>query len=244
MESVVSRATGVPIASREVRWTTVGIVGLVLLVVAQLYGVLTSPPDRDMGHLQKIMYVHVPAAWTMMVAYFVVAIASLRYLWKGDERADLLAAAAAESGTLLTGLTLVLGMIWAKPTWGIWWTWDPRLTSTAVLFFLYVGYLILRAFVDDPDRRAQWSAAVGLLGALNVPIVYMSVRWWRTLHQVQSSPATLDSPFTLGLRVNAVAMVLAVVLFIRHRYQSAQLERAAEQLHERAALGGRGGSHG
>lgn len=217
---------------------------LVLVAVAQLFAIVNSPADRDMAHLQKIMYVHVPAAWTMMIAYFVVAVASLRYLWKGDERADLLAAAAAESGTLLTGLTLVLGMIWAKPTWGIWWTWDPRLTSTAVLFFLYVGYLLLRAFVDDPDRRAQWSAAVGLLGALNVPIVYMSVRWWRTLHQVQSSPATLDSPFTLGLRVNAVAMAVAVGLFIRHRYQTARLERAAEQLQERAALGGRGGRDG
>jgi len=220
-------------------WTGVGI--FVLLALTQWIAISISVPDRDMGHLQKIMYVHVPAAWNMMIAYFVVAIFSLRYLWKGQERDDLIAAAAAESGAVLTGLLLVLGMIWAKPTWGIWWTWDARLTSSAVLFFMYVGYLILRAFVDDPDRRAQWSAAVGLLGALNVPIVYMSVRWWRTLHQVQSSPSTVDPNYVIGLRINAIAFMIVLIYFIRHRYESATMERAADQLHERAALATRGG---
>jgi heme exporter protein C len=172
-----------------------------------------------------------------MIADFVVAVGCLGYLWKGDERADLLAASAAEVGAVLTGLTLALGMIWGKPTWGVWWAWDPRLTSTAVLFFIFVGYLVLRAFVEDPDRRAQWSAAVGILGALNVPIVYMSVRWWRTLHQVQSSPSTIDSPYVIGLRINAVALFVVVAWFIRHRYQSAALERAAEHLQDEVALG-------
>jgi heme exporter protein C len=197
-----------------------GIGAFVLLAAMQAWAISISVADRDMGHLQKIMYVHVPAAWNMMIAYFVVAIASLRYLWKGQENDDLLAASAAEAGALMTGLLLLLGMIWAKPTWGIWWTWDARLTSSAVLFFIYVGYLILRAFVDDPDRRAQWSAAVGLLGALNVPIVYMSVRWWRTLHQPQSSPRR-STPTTMGLRVNAIAVMLILIWFIKHHFDTA-----------------------
>lgn len=217
-------------------WNLIGLAGFVLLVAAQAYGLLTSPPDRDMGHLQKIMYVHVPAAWNAFLAFFVVAVASLRYLWKGRIAADLLAAAAAEVGALLTGLTLALGMLWAKPTWGIWWTWEPRTTSTAVLFFMFLAYLILRGFVDEPERRAQWSAVVGILGALNVPIVYMSVRWWRTLHQVQSSPMTLDSSYTWPLRANAIAIMLVMAAFIAHRYLSATMHQAADDMEDRVAL--------
>jgi heme exporter protein C len=216
-----------------------GVLALLAVISAQALGVMNSPPDRDMGHLQKIMYVHVPAAWNAFIAFFVVAIASLLYLWKGREKHDLLAASAAEVGTLFTGLTLALGSIWGRPTWGVWWTWDPRLTSTAVLFLVFVGYLSLRSFVEDADRRAQWSAAVGLLGALNVPIVYMSVKWWRTLHQMQSSPSTVDPEYVIGLRTNGIALLLLLIYFIMKRYRAAQVERAAEHLAERSALEGR-----
>lgn len=226
--------------SRTLEW--LGIVALLALVAAQVLGIVTSPPDRDMGHLQKIMYVHVPAAWNAFIAFFVVAVSSLLYLWKGQERHDLLAASAAEVGAVMTALTLLLGSIWGRPTWGVWWTWDPRLTSTAVLLLIFVGYLSLRGFVEDAERRAQWSAAVGILGALNVPIVYMSVKWWRTIHQLQSSPSTVDPEYVLGLRANAIAMLLVVVYFIVKRYRAAQVERLAEQVAERAALAG--GRHG
>jgi len=213
-----------------------GIIAFVALASAQIFGFLVSPPDRDMGNLEKIMYVHVPAAWTAFICFFVVFVESVRYLWTRQERHDLIAASAAEAGAALTALTLLLGSIWGRPTWGVWWTWDARLTSTAVLLVVFAGYLVLRAFTDDPTRRATWSAAIGILGALNVPIVYMSVKWWRTLHQLQSSPTTLSSAYTMSLRLNGIAALLVAVYFITRRYHIARLERANEQLADAEAL--------
>lgn len=206
------------------------------VVAAQAYGIWSSPPDADMGHLQKIMYVHVPAAWMTFIAFFVVLVASVRYLWRRNENDDLLAASAAEVGAVFNGLTLALGMIWGRPTWGVWWAWDARLTSTLVLFLIFVGYLALRALVEDPGQRARWSAAVGAVGAVNVPIVYMSVKWWRTLHQPVSSPSTLDPAYTLGLRINAIALLLVTIYFIRKRYAIARLGRDVQQAAQLAAM--------
>jgi heme exporter protein C len=218
---------------------TFGIVAVLAVVAAQVFSILTSPAEGDMGHLQKIMYVHVPAAWMAFISFFVVLVYSVRYLWRKDENDDLLAASAAEVGAVFTGLTLALGMIWGRPAWGVWWVWDARLTSTLVLFLIFVGYLALREFVDDASQRARWSAAVGAIGAINVPIVYMSVKWWRTLHQPPSSPETLDPAYTMGLRINAIAFLLLTIYFIRKRYEIARLDRAAEHLAESAAMGGR-----
>jgi len=208
----------------------------VAVAAAQASAFATSPPDRDMGDLQKIMYVHVPAAWSAFVCFFVVFLASVRYLWRHNERDDLVAAAAAETGAVLTALTLMLGSIWGRPTWGVWWAWDARLTSTAVLLVIYVGYLALRAFADEPEQRARWSAAIGILGALNVPVVYMSVKWWRTLHQLQSSPATIDPAYAWGLRLNGLAVLALSIAFIRYRYQVAIAERAVDRATESEAL--------
>lgn len=231
-----------PVAEARRASLLLGVVAFAAIATAQALGLTTSPPDRDMGHLQKIMYVHVPAAWSAFLAFFVVFVASLHYLWRRRERSDLLAASAAEVGTVFTALTLILGSIWGRPTWGVWWTWDPRLTSTAVLLVIFVGYLALRGFVDDPDRRARWSAAVGVLGALNVPIVYMSVQWWRTLHQPLSSPSTVDPAYALGLRANGIAFVLLLVYFVRRRYQTAIVERDVERRRDDAALVDRTGA--
>ena len=218
--------------------TPLGVIAFLLLAAAQVYGILISPPDRDMGNLEKIMYVHVPAAWAAFLCFFIVFVESVRCLLNRSraERHDLIAAAAAETGAVLTALTLMLGSIWGRPTWGVWWTWDARLTSTAVLLVVFVGYLALRAFTDDPERRARWSAAVGILGALNVPVVYMSVRWWRTLHQLQSSPQTLSSAYASSLRANGIAVLLVVTYFVMQRYHVARLERDNERRADAQAL--------
>jgi heme exporter protein C len=223
-------------ANRSRRPALLGLAAFAAVAAAQALGFATSPPDRDMGHLQKIMYVHVPAAWSAGLCFLIVFVASLHYLWSKRERSDLLAASAAEVGTVFTALTLMLGSIWGRPTWGVWWTWDARLTSTAVQLLIFVGYLALRAFADDPDRRARWSAAVGVLGTLNVPIVYMSVKWWRTLHQIQSSPSTVDPAYALGLRANGIAFLLVAMYLIWRRYQAANAERDVERRLEEAAL--------
>jgi heme exporter protein C len=223
---------------RPGKWPWFGAFAILFLIAGQVLGLAGSPADRDMGDLEKIIYVHVPAAWVMSVTFTIVMFYSVRYRWRRDERDDLAAAAAAEVGTLLNGMTLAIGMIFSKPTFGVWWAWDARLTSTLVLFLIFVGYLSLREFVDDAERRAQWSAAVGILGAINVGIVYMSVRWWRTLHQMQSTPDTVDATYVLALRVNAFAFLFLMIYFVRRRYESLCLVRAADHAAEAAALRG------
>jgi heme exporter protein C len=215
-----------------------GAFALLFFAAAQATALMISAPDRDMGHLQKIIYVHVPSAWVAMVAFTVVFVSSILYLWKRDIRHDLVAASAAEVGVILSALTLALGSIWGRPTWGIWWTWDPRLTTTAILLLIYAGYLALRSFTEDEDRRARWAAAVGILGFLNVPIVYMSVRWWRTIHQVQSTPSTMDPNYVIGLRLNAFAFLFLFIFFVGLRYYIARLGRVRAARLERDALAG------
>jgi heme exporter protein C len=207
-------------------------------VAAQAVAFLISRPDRDMGNLQKILYIHVPTAWMALSASGVLFIAGIMYLWKRQERWDMIALAAAEAGTLLSALTLMQGMIWGKPTWGVWWAWDPRLTTMAIQLVMYVGYLSLRAFTDDDERRARWSSAVGILAFLNANIVYMSVRWWRTLHQVQSTPSTVAPEYVVGLRLNAFALLFLTIVFVGWRYHIAKAEREIEAILEEEALSG------
>lgn len=209
------------------------VITAVFFAFAQYWGLFHTPADRLMGDVQRLMYVHVPAAWNSFIAFFIVFISSIMYLIRKQHFWDRLAASSAEVGVVLTSLTLALGSIWGRPTWGVWWTWDPRLTTTAILLFLYVGLLALRSFVDDRQTRARLSAPIGILIFLNVPIVYFSVKWWRTLHQVQSSPSTIDPAMITSLRLNALAFLCVLILFIYHRFQ---LRKLQEELEDKRVL--------
>lgn len=200
--------------------------------VALFMALVWAPPDANQGDLQRIMYVHVPAAWLAYLAFVVVFLASVAWLWGRWPLADAIAVASAEIGVMFTGLALVLGSIWAKPTWGVWWTWEPRLITTAVMFAMYVGYLLLRSLSSDFERRATRAAVVGAIAVLNVPIVHLSVTWMNALHQLPSvlrpGPPALDGRMltTLLVAVGAMTVLYAYLMVVRVSIERARSTRA------------------
>jgi heme exporter protein C len=158
-----------------------------LFIFIGLYkGLVTSSPDYYQGEVVRIMYIHVPFAKTSLLAYLVLFIGSIWYLWKRDPVVDNMCHAAAGIGVFFTSVALLTGSIWAKPTWNTWWTWDPRLVSFAILLLTLIGYLMLRTFLDDKEKEATYAAILAIIGFIDLPIVYFSVEWWRTLHQPMS----------------------------------------------------------
>ena len=143
---------------------------------------LYAPTERIEGDVQRIMYLHVPAAFTMYVGYGFVFLASIMYLWRRDSRWDEIAASAGEVGALYATVMICTGPIWAKPVWNTWWRWDGRLTSALVLWLIYMGYLMLRAYGGNPEQVARYCAVLAVIGAADIPIIHYSVRWWRGMH--------------------------------------------------------------
>jgi len=205
-----------------------GWLSLLGLVVGLAASFGYSPREAVQGNVQRIMYLHVPAVLTAYLAFALVFIGSIGYLLTRQPAWDRLALAAAEPGVLFTGITIASGSIWGKPTWGTWWTWDARLTSTAVLFLVYVGYLLLRGMVDEPDRRARAAAVVGILGAANIPIVHFSVKWWRALHQPSTilgpEPSPIAASIAATLLINWIAFTLLLAYLLAQRMEIARLE--------------------
>jgi heme exporter protein C len=201
------------------------------LAAGLLMGFVIAPREVTQGNVQRIMYLHVPTAWVAYLAFGIVLVASIAYLWTRAPAADRLAHASAEAGVVFTGLTIAAGSIWGKPTWGTWWTWDARLTSVAILFVMYLGYLLLRAMIEDRERAARYSAVLGIVAALDVPLVHFSVYWWRTLHQppsVMKPGATTMSPEILtALLVNVAAFTLLYAYFVAKRATTLRLEHEA-----------------
>ena len=228
-----------PAISRVLGWAT-----LASLVVLAMFGLWGAPPDRVQSDAQRLMYLHVPAAWTAYLAFGVTALGSALWLWPRTraEVWDRLAAASAELGVLFTGLTLVLGSLWGRPVWGVWWAWDARLVTTAVLFFLYLGYLALRRVPGAPDARAKRCAIAALIAFVDVPIVHFSVTWWRTLHQ----QATIFDPelkahihgvmaFTLWWGVFAFTLLFIWLLGQRYRLEALEETRQDRELEQAIA---------
>lgn len=202
--------------------------GLLLLGVGTWMGLSWAPPDRMMGDVQRIMYAHVPSLWMAMIGLVINFGASVAYLFKASWKLDSLAEASAEVGVILGANGVLLGSIWARPTFGVWWTWDPRLIASAIMLVAYFGYLALRRFIEDPERRAVWSAVVAIIVAVDLPIVWFSVRWWRSIHQLQSSPSTVDPKIGVALRTMAFAFLALTIVFIWQRYRIALRAREEE----------------
>ena len=190
-----------------------GAASIVALFVALWMALIWSPPDAAMGNVVRLLYVHVANAWLAYLAFVVVFLASVAYLWTKRPVFDAIAVASAEIGVLFTGLTLILGSIWARPTWGVWWSWEPRVVTTAVMLAMYVGYLLLRNLSDDLERRATRAAVLGIVLVVDVPIVHLSVTWMNALHQLPSVlrpdlQPTLDPSMLAAL----VAMTIAFTI--------------------------------
>lgn len=210
------------------RWEhAFGLAGLCVLVDGQYMGLVDAPRERMMGEVGRILYVHVPSAWLTMVTFAACCGFAVTYLLTGRRTFDLLVESTAEVGVMLSILLQLTGMLFAKPTWGVFWDWDPRLVSTAVMMLAFLGVLSLRSVLADPEQRATWTSVGAILATTSMIVTYFSVRWWRSLHQMQSSPDTVASPMVLVLRMNAFALLFVTVWLVARRWRLAAA-RAAE----------------
>jgi heme exporter protein C len=217
-----------------------GAIGLLLLIGAYL-GLVWSPQDVNQGNLIRIMYAHVSVAWIGFVAVGITAVFSMLFLWRGKRRHDVVAVASAELALLFSSLTIIGGMTYSRPTLNTFWTWDAKLTLTALMVALLVGYFIVRALVDDPVRRGRVSAVVAIVVAASLPFNYLAAEWFRTLHPsraiaLDGSGVTMAPEMLLTLLFNTVVMGLVYAWFMVDRVRIGALEAALEE--ERAAREG------
>jgi heme exporter protein C len=226
------------LARRGLRISLAALLGLAGVYVLALK---FTPVELRQGPAQKIFYLHVPAAWSALIAFSLVGVTSALYLWLHDPRLDRFAASSAEVGVAFSAVMLTTGPIWAKPIWGTWWTWDARLTLTLFLFFLFIGYLALRASVHDPEERARFSAVVGILGMLLVPFIHLSVYLFRTLHPqpvvLKPSAPSLPPEMLRTLLVSTAVFSLLYVGLVTLRYALALAEEARDEAAEATDAG-------
>jgi len=207
----------------------------ILLVLASAYAsFFIAPEERTMGVIQRIFYFHVASAWAGFTAFFVCFIGNLLYVWKRAQKYDWLAVSGAEVGLAFTTVVLITGPIWAHPVWGIWWTWDARLTSTFVLWLLYVSYLLLRTLVEEPDRRALLSSLFGIFAFIDVPLVFGAIRWWRTQHPqpviAGGQGSGLEPTMKAVFFFSAFAMHVFMAFLVAERYALEKMQTETDFL--------------
>lgn len=199
-----------------------------IMMFAALYAIFVyAPVEKTMGIVQKIFYLHVPAAFLAFLAFFITFIASILYLIKRDLKWDRIASCSVEIGVIFCTIVLITGPIWAKPVWNVWWTWDPRLTTTLILWFIYLAYLMLRGVVRE-NQQANLSAVFGIIGFVNVPITFFAIRLWRTIHPVIITPQgmNMSAPIkhTLILSFCAFALLFLTLLISRIKLESLRMK--------------------
>ena len=206
---------------------------LLLLSAASMVGVLYLifiwvPTEKNLGVSQRIFYFHVSMAWVGFFAFFWVLVGSVGYLWKRSQKMDRLAYSSAEIGVVFTTLMLITGVLWAKPVWGVWWTWDPKLTTSLILWLIYVAYLMLRAYSPRGDQGARFAAILGIIGFVDVPIIYLSVVWWRTVHPNVVGTAATGS-LEPSMRMVLMACTVAFTLLFAYLLMDRQALRRSEE---------------
>src|SRR5271169_5556630 len=212
-----------------------------VLAFAAYQGLFVAPTEQTMGNVQRIFYYHVPSAWTAFLLFFANFIASVVYLIRRNPTADAVAAATAEVGVVFCTVVLITGPIWARPVWGIWWTWDARLTTTLVLWLIYVSYLVLRRY-STGTQTSVLAAALAIFGFVDVPIVYMSIRWFRTQHPSPvmggGENSGLDPAMLHAFLWNLLAFTCVGIILVAARYRLQRMEDEVEGAHAQLALQG------
>ncbi len=221
--------------SREPQGSGIILYGLTLvtIIVSMVAIFLYVPTEKTEGLVQRIMYFHIPSAWIAFFAFFIVFICSILFLWKKEREWDIYAHASAEVGVLFCTLVLITGPIWAKPIWGTWWVWDARLTSTLVLWLIYVAYLMLRVQSEAGSTRAKYAAVVGIVGFLDIPLIHFSVLWWRTFHPqpkiitTEGLGAGMDNSMIATLMISLAAFTLMYFVLMGQRIR---LEKMKDEI--------------
>ncbi len=214
-------------------WIPFQLLTYVLMLVALYTIFIYAPVEKTMGVIQKIFYIHVPSAFLAYLAFFITFIASIIYLYRKDPKWDTVAHCAVETGVIFCTIVLITGPIWARPIWNVWWTWDPRLTTTLILWFTYVAYLMLRRSVKE-NRRANLAAVFGIIGFINVPITFFSIRLWRTIHPVviTSRGLNMSGPMKFSLIITFIAFCFLFFALLISRIRLERLKMNIEEIKE------------